>query len=93
MGVRRIFSSGGHQGIFPKISQEGQKWLNLFFPLKTKKTTIFAKVFKIQGGPWTPLPPLPTPMAVKCLLPNLTQYSSFLQKQLHSALLFSFMFR
>ena len=33
----------------------------VFFPLKTKKTTFFARDFKIQGG-LSPPPPLPTPM-------------------------------
>jgi len=47
MDVKKIFQ-GGALGDFSKFFQ---KWWNLFFPLETKKTTFFAKNFKIQGVP------------------------------------------
>jgi len=54
MGIGRIFFRWGPLGyfskIFPKFFQGCQKWWNLFFLLKTKKTTFFAQIFKIQRG-------------------------------------------
>jgi len=47
-GRRKDFFPGGHSGIFLKFFQWGAKSSEiLFFPLKTKKTTFFAKDFKI----------------------------------------------
>ena len=59
MGVGRIFSE-----IFPG---EDQKWWNLFFPLKTKKTTFFLKISKSKGAGGIGAPcPLPTPVTQGC---------------------------
>ena len=57
MGVGRIFSRGGTRGFFQNSSREAKSSEICFSPLKTKKTTFFAKHFKIQAG----LPRLPTP--------------------------------
>ena len=62
MGVGRIFSRRGHWGIFPIIFSWGTKEAKyFFFSLENKKTTFFAKIFKIQGFLF-PLPPLATPI-------------------------------
>ena len=47
---------GFFSSIFPGGARSGEIW---FFPLETKKTTFFAKNFKIQEGAKAPLP---TPM-------------------------------
>jgi len=58
------FFQGEPLGFFSKIFLGGAKSGNIcFFPLETKKTTFFAKIFKIQGGKdLSAPPPLPTPM-------------------------------
>jgi len=54
MDVVRIFSKGGSPGNFPKIFLGGTKIGEIcFFPLETKKTTLFSYIFKIQEA----LPP------------------------------------
>jgi len=59
MDVVRIFSKGGPLGEFSKIFIGGTKSGEIsFFPLETKKTTLFGEIFKIQGA----LHPLPTSM-------------------------------
>ena len=52
-GRRKDFSRGGALGNFSKIFLGGGKVVK-FFPLKTKKTNVFAKIVKIQGdkAPW-----------------------------------------
>ena len=65
------FCHGVHQGIFPKFFWGGKSGKICFFPLETKKTTSFAKFFKIQEG----TSPLPTPMVQTwgrhtCFLPR-----------------------
>jgi len=62
MGVGRIFQGGALRD-FSKIFLGGKKWQICFFPLKAKKTNLFAKIFKIQGGQG-PLASLPTPIYV-----------------------------
>ena len=58
MGVGRIFSSGGQQGIFPKFFQGGTKSGEIFFShSKLRKQPFFAELFKIQGGHGPHLPP------------------------------------
>jgi len=50
MGIRRILSRrplGEFSKIFLGVAKSGEI---CFFPLETKKTTCFAKIFKIQGG-------------------------------------------
>jgi len=55
MGVRRIFSRGGQEGIFPKFFPGGAKSSEIcFLPLEIEKTTIFANHFKIQEEPRPP---------------------------------------
>ena len=63
MSVGRYFQGGGQQRIFLKFFQGGAKsGENFFLPIETKKTTFFAKLFKIQGlFPFPPIAPLPTP--------------------------------
>jgi len=52
MGVIRIFSKGGRQGIFPKVFKRGPKVATFIFsPFETKKTIFFAKIFKIAPCP------------------------------------------
>jgi len=47
MGVRRNYSLGGHQWIFPKVFLQGAKRGEIcFLPLKIKKTVFFADIFK-----------------------------------------------
>jgi len=47
-GRRKDFFQGvSHYGIFPKFFQGAKSGEICFFPLKTKKTTFFAKNFKI----------------------------------------------
>jgi len=59
-GCRKDFFQGGALGYFSKIFRRGagEKWINLFFPLETKKTTFFAEFFKIRVGQ---CPPCPSP--------------------------------
>ena len=58
MDVVRIFSKGGSPGNFPKIFLGGTKIGEIcFFPLETKKTTLFNHIFKIQEA----LPPFRRP--------------------------------
>jgi len=56
------YMHGRRKDFFQGVAKSGETW---FFPLETKKTTISAEYFKIQGGQ-DPLPPLPAPMVV-CL--------------------------
>ena len=56
-GSWKKFYRRGHQRIFPKFFQEGPKVVKFFFPLETKKTTFFAQMFLIQGGPRSPCSP------------------------------------
>jgi len=57
-GRRKDFIPGeGTRGLFQKFSKEGQKWWNLFFTTRNKKTTFFAEIFKIQRGQRPLLPP------------------------------------
>ena len=56
MGVGRIFprrDTRGFSKIFPGVAKSDEI---CFFPLKTKKATFFAKIFKIQGA----FPPCPS---------------------------------
>jgi len=51
MGVGKIFSREGPLGDFPKLFQGGtQNGEICFFPLKTNKTTFFARNFEFHGG-------------------------------------------
>ena len=52
-GVFPAESQGDFSKIFPRGAKSGEIWL---FPLKTKKITLFAKIFKIQGGSFPPFP-------------------------------------
>jgi len=62
-GRRKDIFHGGPLGDFSKIFLGVKSGEICFFPLETKKTTFFGKVFKIQGGQGLPaLPHLPTPM-------------------------------
>jgi len=65
MGVGRIFSRWATRGFFKNFSRGAKSGEIRFFPLKTKKTTFFAKDFKIQGGldPPVPLPTLMVPVS------------------------------
>ena len=67
-GCRKDFNAGATRRFSQKFSGGGQNWWNLFFlPLETKRTTFFAKNFKIQGGKVPPAPPLSTPMSTSAL--------------------------
>jgi len=56
MAIGRIFQGelGDFSNIFLGAAKSGKI---CFFPLETKKTFFFAKIFKIQGGPRSPYPP------------------------------------
>jgi len=56
-GHRKEFLRGA-LGDFSQIFLGGAKsGKHLFFPIETKKTISFAKIFKIQGRPRSPCPP------------------------------------
>jgi len=61
MVVGRIFPGGVTTGFFQNFPGDGKSGEICFFPLKTKKTTFFAKKFKIQGGKSSPAPTLRRP--------------------------------
>ena len=62
MGVGRIFCKWGHKRIFPKFFPGGAKSGEIcFFPLKTKKITIFAKNSHSRVGVRPFLPPFRRP--------------------------------
>jgi len=68
MGVGKILTRGPPGDFLKNFLGGGQNWWNLFFlPLETKRTTFFAKNFKIQGGKVPPAPPLSTPMSTSAL--------------------------
>jgi len=54
MGVGRIFSRGDTRWFFQNFYRGAKSGEICFFPLETKKTTFFAKMFKIQGGQGPP---------------------------------------
>jgi len=66
-GRRKDFFQRGPLGDFPKIfSRGGQSGKVWFLSIEIEKATFFANNFKLQGGPWPPCPPLPTPMVAAC---------------------------
>jgi len=63
-GRQTDFPREATRGFFQNLSRGSKSSKICFFPLETKKTTFFAKMFKIQGGAWPPLSPFRTPMYV-----------------------------
>ena len=67
MGVGRIFSKGGQQGIFPKFFQGGPKVVKFDFShLKLRKQPFLLKISKARG-PWPPCLSFLTPMLFSSL--------------------------
>jgi len=65
MCVGKVFSGAGALGDFPKFFQGEAKNSEIcFLPLKTKKTTFFAKILNSNGGP---RPPATPPFRRPCL--------------------------
>jgi len=55
-----FFQGGGHQGIFTKFFQGGAKSGEIcFYPIETKKPTIFCWNFQNPGDAWSPCPLVP----------------------------------
>jgi len=50
----KAFSRGATRVFFQNISRGTKSGEICFFPLETKKTTLFVENFKIQEGPWYP---------------------------------------
>ena len=46
MGVGRVLSWGGTSAFYKRFSRVGQSGEICFLPLKTKKTALFAEIFK-----------------------------------------------